>query len=83
MGNLESIQFRRMLSYDHERVTSRKGIRAIPGDERADMLTSVGMHRVASIDIAEREIAENRWAAAVDDDLAVLAPEVGLMDLWT
>ena len=96
LGNLESVDLRRMLSYDHERLASRKGIRAIPASERAAMLTNVGFHRQASIDLAEHEIAETREAAhevaaeskfvtAVGEDLAALAPEreaVGLVDLW-
>ena len=117
LGPLESLDIRRMDSYDHERLAarrvrrsacsqqapllcggrpsllsaraSRQGIRAIPANERTAILTTVAMHRSASIDFAEREIAENRRRAADVRQGELLMPvpssdheTVGIVDLW-
>ena len=65
-----------------------QGIRAIPANERTAILRTVALHRSASIDLAEREIAENRMVADVSQG-EILIPEwcsdhatVGLIDLW-
>tara|TARA_B100000768_G_C11179100_1_gene332140 strand:+ start:541 stop:810 length:270 start_codon:yes stop_codon:yes gene_type:complete len=73
------------------RAARRQGIRAIPANERTEILTTVALHRSVSLDLAEREIAENRMAVHVPQG-ELLMPEipsfsdnesVGIVDLWS
>ena len=73
----------------------RQGIRAIPAHERSEILTEIGLHRPASLDLAEQEIAEHRMAVQavhVPQGEELLVPEippfsdhesVGIVDLWS
>ena len=86
LGRLETIQLRRIASYDLERQTQREGTHLIPASERRSMLRTIGLHRTASIDNAEDEIARLREAPPVElpPSIPVPAPaeEVGIVELW-
>ena len=69
-----------------------QGIRAIPANERTEILTTVALHRSVSLDDVAREIAENRMAVAPPPQAELLMPEipsfsenesVGIVDLWS
>ena len=78
------------------RTARRQGIRAIPASERSEILTEIGLHRHASLDLAEQEISEHRMMAVqavhVPRGEELRVPEippfsdhesVGIVDLWS
>ena len=83
---LETIELRRIASYDLERQTQREGTHQIPASERRNMLRTIALHRTASIDKVEDEIARLREEPPIEfaPSIPVPAPaeEVGIVELW-
>ena len=86
LGRLETIELRRIASYDLERQTQREGTHQIPASERRNMLRTIALHRTASIDKVEDEIARLREEPPIEfaPSIPVPAPaeEVGIVELW-
>lgn len=86
LGKLETVELRRIASFDLERQAQREGTHLIPASERRNMLRTIALHRTASIDKVENEIARLREEKPTDFVPPIPAPppaqEVGIVELW-